>query len=383
MPDAVTVAERRNAVTALDWLAALRQPEVALAWSLPRWEHVVRVARAQRLLARLASALHAHRMLDQVPPQPREHLLSALRLSQYRSALLQRVVEQVSDALDGADYPKVLLKGAAYQAQQLPIAGGRLPSDLDILVPKASLADAQRRLADAGWQETALDAHDQRYYREWAHELPPLLHPRLGLELDVHHTILPPVARVTVDAQRLIDHLQPSRLSGWQVLQPLDLVLHSASHLFFDSEGRGRLRDLVDLDGLLRHFAATDPAWWQRLPQRAQELGLGEPLALALHFTRAWLHTPVPPQVLHDLVASGALAWQRPWLLPLWRRVLHPADPDARGDAVRSTAALLLLARHHWRRMPLRLLLPHLWHKWRVATQPAPIDAPGGDPATR
>jgi hypothetical protein len=33
-------------------------------------------------------------------------------------------------------------------------------------------------------------------------------------------------------------------------------------------------------------------------------------------------------------------------------------------------ASLLLLARYHVTRMPLRLLVPHLWHKWRAA-QPA------------
>ena len=28
--------------------------------------------------------------------------------------------------------------------------------------------------------------------------------------------------------------------------------------------------------------------------------------------------------------------------------------------------------RYHWQRLPLRLLLPHLWHKWRA--RPAAID---------
>ena len=68
-------------------------------------------------------------------------------------------------------YPRVLLKGAAYIGQDLPIAAGRLPSDLDILVPQAHLPDAQARLTQAGWNAVALDDHDRRYYYEWSHEV--------------------------------------------------------------------------------------------------------------------------------------------------------------------------------------------------------------------
>ena len=38
-------------------------------------------------------------------------------------------------------------------------------------------------------------AYDQRYYREWMHELPPLLHVRRQTALDVHHAIAPETAR--------------------------------------------------------------------------------------------------------------------------------------------------------------------------------------------
>ena len=74
----------------------------------------------------------------------------------------------------------------------LPIAAGRLPSDLDILVPRAHLGEAQSRLRDIGWVEPALDEHDRRYYLQWSHELPPMQHAEYSVELDVHHHILPP-----------------------------------------------------------------------------------------------------------------------------------------------------------------------------------------------
>ena len=48
---------------------------------------------------------------------------------------------------------------------------------------------------------------------------------------------------------------------GLQVLAPADMVLHSATHLFYDGEFDQGLRDLVDLHRLLRHFGAA-PGFW-------------------------------------------------------------------------------------------------------------------------
>jgi 3-hydroxyacyl-CoA dehydrogenase len=56
------------------------------------------------------------------------------------------------------------------------------------------------------------------------------------------------------------------------------MVLHSATHLFFEGELRHGLRDLVDLDDLVRHFAAQDASFWQRLVARAFEMDLARPL---------------------------------------------------------------------------------------------------------
>ena len=90
------------------------------------------------------------------------------------------------------------------------------------------------------------DAYDQRYYRQWMHELPPLRHMTRQTVLDVHHTILP-----------LTAHLKPDPAKLWEaavgiegqvnfcVLAPVDMVLHSATHLFHDGELEHGLRDLV------------------------------------------------------------------------------------------------------------------------------------------
>ena len=350
------------------WLTALRQPEAAGRWSLDDWQRVVRLARRLRLLARLAARLQADGLLDQVPAPARRHLVSELRLSRWRTTVMVRALERVAEQLQGADHPLVLLKGGAYIGQGLPIAAGRLPSDVDILVPQAALAGALSRLQAAGWVGAELDAHDQHYYEAWSHEVPPMHHPVHAVELDLHHNILPPVARTHVDASLLLARLQPSTWPAWQVLHPVDQVLHSAAHLFLDSDLTDRVRDLVDLDGLLRHFGrpGADPVFWAELPRRARELGLAEPLALASHFTTRWLGTPIPLAVQAAIAMQGPSKARRAWLLPLLAAALTPTEPDAMPSRRQDLAALAVLARYHRQRLPLRLLVPHLWHKMQT-----------------
>lgn len=338
---------------------------MALHWPLQEWDRVIRLARRLRLLARLAESLASSGLLEQVPPQPRRHLLAELRLSRWRGDSLVWTLRQVSAALGDAEYPSVLLKGAAYMAQGLPIAAGRLPSDLDILVPLTAISRAQCSLVAAGWRSVELDEHDRRYYEDWSHEVPPMRHPRMGVELDLHHNILPPVGRNPIDIAPLLGRLQPSMWQPWQVLHPVDQVLHSAAHLFFDSELRDRVRDLVDLDGLFRHFGA-DGRFWTSLTARASELGLAEPLALACHFCVRWLGTPVPHAARSAISDLGPGEGRRAWLLPLLEHVLTPAAPDEVPSWTTDAAAAVLLARYHRRRLPMRILLPHLWHKLKV-----------------
>ena len=325
----------------------------------------MRLARRLRLLARLGESLAASEMLERVPAQPRRHLISEMRLSRWRTTVMKWAAERVAATIGEASYPLVLLKGGAYVGQDLPIAAGRLPSDLDILVPQAFIADATTRLQAAGWMAQAMDEHDQRYYLEWSHEVPPMNHPVHPVELDLHHNILPPVARTHVDANALLARLQPSKWPAWQVLHPVDQVLHSAAHLFLDSEPLDRVRDLVDLDGLMRHFG-SDPEFWNELPRRGQSLGLSEPLAQAAHFTTAWLGTPIPDATLAEIRRLGPGAFRRAWLMPLMDAMLTPTEPDDMPSLEQRLAALIVLIRYHRQRLPLRLLFPHLWHKLKA-----------------
>jgi hypothetical protein len=119
----------------------------------------------------------------------------------------------------------------------LPPAQGRLFADIDILVPKAALAQAESTLMLHGWLSSHHSAYDQRYYRRWMHELPPMTHIRRKSNLDVHHNLLPETARLRTRPELVIAASQP--IPCYQSLRlPCleDLVLHSATHLFHEGE---------------------------------------------------------------------------------------------------------------------------------------------------
>jgi hypothetical protein len=47
-------------------------------------------------------------------------------------------------------------------------------------------------------------------------------------------------------------------------------------------------------------------------------------------------------------------------------QVLASAAPDEMPSWKTDAAAAVLLARYHRRRLPMRMLVPHLWHKLRI-----------------
>lgn len=315
---------------------------------------LVRQARSANVLARLAMGLDELALLAQVPLAPRRHLEAARRVAQAQEEAVRREVRFIAKALEIARTSAVLLKGAGYLFAGLAAARGRLFSDIDILVPRGALPQVEAALMQRGWMTTHHDAYDQRYYRKWMHELPPMQHVTRQSVLDVHHTIVPLTGRLHPDASKLLQAARP--VPGQpllRVLAPADMVLHSATHLFLNEEFSNGLRDLADLDSLLRQFG-IEPGFWHELRERARELELERPLFYALRYARALLDSPAE---IRDFPGPKEASLRL--MDALFLRALQPAHPTA-GDGLTSLARLALYLRAHWLRMPPALLAYHL-----------------------
>ena len=349
--------------------AALKDAEVLRSEGLESWDQLVRQGRSSGLLARLAANLERANCWDAIPEQARWHFAAALTLAERQKIAVRWEVSQIQQALEAVSCPIILLKGAAYVLSDLPSATGRLFNDIDIMVPREALGAVEAALMLAGWHAQQQDPYDARYYRQWMHEIPPLQHVKRGSVLDVHHGILPHTARYHPDPAKLRKAAVPvAGEDNLWVLAPIDMVLHSACHLFHDGELPHGLRDLSDLDLLLGHFG-QHPGFWDNLPQRAVELELRRPLYYALRYVRYFFGTSVPPAV--DAALQGSAPVGLPIMDTMFHRVLGP-EHASYEDSLSRPSRLAAYVRAHWLRMPLQLLIPHLLHKALISPKEYP-----------
>lgn len=344
-------------------IEVLRNPAHMATLNLAAWDILLRQAGAAGLLSRLAIQADTLGLTANLPAAVRPHLTAAHTVAMKQRQAVRWEARRVAQALADIKGPVLLLKGAAYAIADLPPAAGRLFGDIDILVPRAQLGQVEAALQLAGWHTEKQNDYDQRYYRRWMHELPPMTHIRRGTVLDVHHNLLPETARIQTHAAPILAAAQAlADPPGLNIPANTDLVLHSACHLFHEGEWGHGLRDLVDLDAMLRGFG-LEPSFWPSLLARAQALNLGRPLYYALDCCQRWLDTPIPANAIASCPQRPP-SWQRAVMRRLFDAGLASAHRSCH-NRLAGLAALILYIRGHYLRMPWRLLLPHLLHQAR------------------
>ena len=325
---------------------ALRDPEIVAGLDAEGWTALLSAARAEQLIASLAYRLEG----QAVPEAAAATLADAKRAAEQGAVQALWEAEMARRALDPLAVPVILLKGTAFIAASLDAGKGRFVGDLDILVERERLPDVEPALLAAGWEWVKDSSYDMHYYRSWMHELPPLIHRDRDRMIDVHHTILPPTARPKPDAEALIADSM-SLPNGMRVLSPADLVIHAAAHLFADGDLAGGLRNLWDIDRLLREFTLR-PDFVAALLDRARHHDLEKAVRRALRLSKHLYGTPLP-QIGRLSTADR-----------LYRRRLLARDGWARPTHWFIRQAFYI--RSHWIRMPPLLLARHLLIKARM-----------------
>lgn len=347
---------------------ALQDPAGATDLPAAELDLLLQLLRHVRLHGRFAADLKNNGVFESLPLIAQNQLDSILAYAEARKRVALWELNRVAWATrDRPDLNLVLMKGCAYILLGLPIAAGRIFADVDLLASEDQLPEIEGLLNRRGWKTRELSPHDDNYYRLWSHELPPIVHVERDVEIDIHHSIVPRTARLKPPSEKLLENSQAISDSRYRVLAAADLVLNGMVHLMFDSDLAYKLRDLVDIDGMCRHFAADNPDFWNELTDRAAELGLGRPLYYSLRYAAQLLDTPVPIEVARKAKKWAPLApvrWLMDRLVPLAILPEHPLHPSRRA----SLARLLLYMRSHWLRMPPWLLAYHLTYKF-VATR--------------
>jgi len=329
--------------------------------SLSEWDLLIRQARRGDVLGRLAISLEENNLISDVPDKPLCHLMAAKVISDKHEQIMKWEIKCIHDVLKNTNIPYVFLKGAAYVILELQCAKGRIYADVDIMVSKKFILKAEKELLIHGWVSITIDSYDQRYYRKWMHEIPPLRNRTRQTVIDVHHRILPLTSRAKPDPVKMMSNSVADSKNNLATFAPVDIILHCAVHLFYEGEFDHGFRDLLDLKDLFSHYS-HGTKFWNEIIERANELDSEIPLYYALRYCNILLQMNIPEHVWHHDKLFNPNRYQRRISDFLFLRALVPIHQTC-NCRLSNFARSVLYIRSHYLRMPLYLLLPHLVHK--------------------
>lgn len=348
-------------------IKVLQSPEIISNFNAKAWNLLLRQASSAKMLAQLACHFNSHNLISAVP----EKILNHINSEQVKVAHLHTQVNQEVQALNQLfnklAIKAIYLKGTAYLLADLPLAQGRLFADIDILLNKNDIAKVEVSLKCHGWKSQKTDDHDQAYYRDYMHEIPPMQHIMRGTVIDIHHNILPvcnnnkiDISLLSSDALTLTNNDTHHHDSN--VLAPAAMFLHSAIHLFHEGELEQGLRGLSDLDMLLSHFEKSEVNFSQQLIALATKINQQQSLFYAWRYLSKILKRELPNTAqtfLKDYQAQVTHLTTVDFIFTNLFTAHHSTTASWRF----TLAAQLAYWRGHLLRMPLRLLIPHLLKK--------------------
>lgn len=327
MPEATAVVV---ACCRRDGAAALPQDVLLRFGSAGFYQAFLAFARDHHVLGLVLLELDrtvAARLPSGIAAENRQHL----KLLRRQAALWDLERDQVVSRLQDLAIPLVVLKGAALRLTAYRDSADRPFGDIDILVPKESLADAVSLLEGKGYARHS--EHRDRVYLEHFHHL--VLSRAPGFKVEVHWALAPAHSTLGLDPEGFRrEAVLVKGVSGlaFRVPAPEHMAIHLSAQNAED--GFSTLRRLVDLD---RVIAAAGPDFdWSRLGAEARRMDAGGAVALSLRLCELLLRTAIPRGFLDGLGLSRTVRTHLALLDPV-RVVL---EQRGRRPAVRDLVAL-------------------------------------------
>lgn len=318
--------------------------------------------RAANLLGIFAYKVIDQELLQVLPRNFQNHVISNINYFERQSFHVGNEVSRIDSILKKVDIKAVFLKGAAYNLEGISSLRGRTMSDIDILVSSNKLVATEQRLKTLGWQLKDVTEYDDKYYRKFAHEIPPMFDPVSGTILDIHHNLYLPVSGRAPDEKILLQH-KTALGSGVFVLSRHMQALHTCVHLYWNEDVSSSLRDLYDFTCLCR-VDATDN-FWRDIINTSEKMGLSHLLFDVLCMAEYFFYLKYPVDIKRKLYGrhySGRLNLRRKWVQYFMKRALIP-DTRVCSSTSLSIFRFAAYIRGHFLKMPLTILFPHLVKK--------------------
>ncbi|MEP1445718.1 MAG: nucleotidyltransferase family protein [Paraglaciecola sp.] len=333
----------------------LTKPESAIDLPLELWAKLILIFRESKLLASFYHVSKAKKCYELYPKYARKHLYAAFIHAQRQNAQVLFESENVRVLLAKIDVEPIFLKGANYILRESENSRGRIVSDIDVLVKKEDLDKVEWTLKSALWQSEKLSDYDEKYYRKWAHEIPPLFHLLRETVLDVHHNFYLPVSGRSPNVALLVSNVETSK-SGCLVLGNAESVLHSIIHLFMNEDFTNAFRDLFDIHLLIKQYESYD--FWKNLEVLAEKTKFQKELYYCLILLMKIFGSQEPP-ILANLNLRYKTLRRDFFINTILFNSLTPKH-SLLNNYLNSTSRFLIFIRGHWLKMPIHILIAHL-----------------------
>jgi hypothetical protein len=204
--------------------------------------------------------------------------------------------------LEGAGIRTMALKGVHLASAIYPDPSMRGMADVDIMVDREHLAQADALFVAHGWGPEPRPNVDQ--FCEESNHLAKLAKPGSAV-LEIHYHIERPTSPFRIPISGLWDTAREVEVQGVKTLglAPEELVIHLCLHASYHHQfERAPLKALLDIRAVLERCG--DGFDWPRLCRLATEWGAGRFVYSTLCVGDALLDLPFPPRVIGGLAPA-------------------------------------------------------------------------------
>lgn len=339
-------------------ISVFAEPACTKRWHINDWSACLLQAYKVNHVARVYALLAREGLQHLIPPALLWHFTSANEMYQAHKRDFLFTLEHLGNHISALETPVILLKGAAYTKDEESVTSeGRLFADIDVFVDKQYIKSAEQLLMWSGWRYQDKTDYDMSYYLNWMHELPPMTNQSLPLGIDVHHHIVPVIAKTAFELAPLTQSLCRSGNAVFCILSPASQMIHTAMHMLTNDDMHNTFRDLLDFYLNFTHFYSEE--FVENLVQVAEKTQTERHLYRALRLIQQLFNCELGeiltvktsnPDMFERLVDA--------FYVRLIKGSLLRDDPKRE-----SLTTKMLWIRAHWLKMPLSILLQHGLYK--------------------
>ncbi|WP_299084332.1 nucleotidyltransferase family protein [uncultured Paraglaciecola sp.] len=336
-------------------VSLLCNADLGINYSETEWSECILILREAKLLGRLYYQAVNQGCYKKYPEFVQRHLYSASVHAKRQAHQVVFEAELITRTLAKIGVTPTFLKGASYTLRNSGNSLGRICSDIDLLVAKEELEKVEAHLKTKLWRSEELSEYDDKYYREWAHEIPPMFHPIRNTVLDIHHNLYLPISGRSPNISLFLQHVSYVG-SGVRVLNEPVTVLHSIIHLFMNEDFTNAFRDLLDIHLLIEQY--ENPEFWKKLCYVSDSSGFGRELYYCLSLRGSIFLYPQPE--CFEALQSKYKNWRTDFFI---KHVLsHAITPkhSLLDNYQTKNGRFLVFLRGHYLKMPLSVLIKHL-----------------------